>query len=166
MDAREFFERRVMKNFCMSRATFDATFATVPTDPLHRQHAAATQEWCVLYRQPFLDYATVEKPSDENLSARSAIGTLHFETCRLCELFAAGGTTQPLVEVERLNKPKLSDGLAVHPDQVPEFMAEDKKRGVPIEYHRDGRAVINSRAQQKAYLTAYGFHNRDGGYGD
>jgi len=60
----------------------------------------------------------------------------------------------------------LSDGLAVHPDQVQEAEESAKKRGVPTEFQRDGRPVMRSRAHQKAYLKAYGFHNRDGGFGD
>jgi hypothetical protein len=37
---------------------------------------------------------------------------------------------------------------------------------VPTEFLPDGRPIMRSRAHQKAYLKAYGFKNRDGGYGD
>lgn len=63
-------------------------------------------------------------------------------------------------------KPKASDALAVHPDQVAEAVESAKRKGVPTEFLPDGRPVIRSRAHQKAYLKAYGFHNKDGGYGD
>ncbi len=62
--------------------------------------------------------------------------------------------------------PHKSDGLAVHPRQVAEATESAKRRGVPTEFLPDGRPVMRSRAHQKAYLKAYGFHNRDGGYGD
>jgi hypothetical protein len=60
----------------------------------------------------------------------------------------------------------LSEGLAVHPRQVQEATQDAQYRGVPTEFRPDGRPVMRSRAHQKAYLRAYGFHNRDGGYGD
>lgn len=62
--------------------------------------------------------------------------------------------------------PKLSDALAVHPRQVKEAIESSVKKGVPTDFAADGRPVIRSRAHQKAYLKAYGFHNKDGGYGD
>jgi sugar/nucleoside kinase (ribokinase family) len=62
--------------------------------------------------------------------------------------------------------PHKSDGLAVHPDQVQEATESAKRKGVPTEFLPDGRPVMRSRAHQKQYLRAYGFYNRDGGYGD
>lgn len=62
--------------------------------------------------------------------------------------------------------PHLSEGLSVHPDQVQEAIEDAKRKGVPTEFRPDGRPVMRSRAHQKAYLKAYGFHNRDGGFGD
>lgn len=62
--------------------------------------------------------------------------------------------------------PNVSDGLAVHPRQVEEARESARRKGVPTEFLPDGRPVMRSRAHQKAYLKAYGFHNRDGGYGD
>ena len=61
---------------------------------------------------------------------------------------------------------KASDALAVHPRQVEAARADAKKKGVPTEFLPDGRPIIRSRAHQKAYLKAYNFFNRDGGYGD
>lgn len=62
--------------------------------------------------------------------------------------------------------PHVSEGLSVHPRQVAEATESAKRRGVPTEFLPDGRPVMRSRAHQKAYLKAYNFHNRDGGYGD
>lgn len=61
---------------------------------------------------------------------------------------------------------KLSDALGVHPDQVPEAMEHARRHGVPTDFAEDGRAVIRSRAHQKALCKVLGFHNKDGGYGD
>ncbi len=93
-------------------------------------------------------------------------GTIHFATCRLCELFEAGELTQPPVEKERLNNPKASDAMAVHPRQVPEAIESAKKKGVPTEFLKDGRPLFTSRRHQAAYIRAYGFFNKDACYGD
>lgn len=92
-------------------------------------------------------------------------GTIHGETCLLCELFEEGPAFAD-VEACRSSNPKLSDALAVHPSQVAEAVADAKKKGVPTRFEADGRPIITSRAHQKQYLKAYGFHNRDGGFGD
>jgi len=60
----------------------------------------------------------------------------------------------------------VSDALACHPKDVESYRQDAKRRGVPTEFQRDGRPVMTSRAHQKAYLKAYGYHNNDGGYGD
>ena len=87
------------------------------------------------------------------------------ENCNLCDLFSEG-VAFSAVEACRSSNPKLSDALAVHPTQVAEAVADAKHKGVPTRFEADGRPVITSRAHQKAYLRAYGFTNRDGGYGD
>lgn len=87
------------------------------------------------------------------------------QECKLCELFEQGAAFDG-VEACRSSNPKLSDALAVHPTQVAEAVADAKKKGVPTSFEADGRPIITSRAHQKAYLKAYGFHNRDGGFGD
>lgn len=65
-----------------------------------------------------------------------------------------------------LSKPHPSDALSVHPRQVAEAVADAKAKGVPTEFLPDGRPLMRSRAHQKEYIKAYGFHNNDGGYGD
>ncbi len=62
--------------------------------------------------------------------------------------------------------PKFSDSMAVHPTQIAEAMEADRKHGVPVEYDHHGRPKYSSRRQQAAHIRAYGFFNRDGGYGD
>lgn len=63
-------------------------------------------------------------------------------------------------------KPKASDALAVHASQVEEAREDARKKGVPTDFLPDGRPVFTSRAHQKKYCRAYGFFNKDGGYGD
>jgi hypothetical protein len=62
--------------------------------------------------------------------------------------------------------PLLSEGAAVHPTQVQEAQDSAARKGVPTEFTKDGRAVFRNRQHRKEYLRAYGFHDRDGGYGD
>lgn len=63
-------------------------------------------------------------------------------------------------------KPIISDALAVHPKQVEEAIADAKAKGVPTDFQPDGRPILTSRSHRKAYNKAYGFHDRQGGYGD
>lgn len=64
------------------------------------------------------------------------------------------------------SRPIVSDALAVHPRQVQEAMASAAAKGVPTEFLPDGRPILRDRAHRKAYLKAYNFHDRNGGYGD
>lgn len=59
-----------------------------------------------------------------------------------------------------------SDALAVHPDQIPEALADAQRRDVKIAFEGDGTAVWKSRRDRKNYCEAYGYHDKDGGYGD
>lgn len=63
-------------------------------------------------------------------------------------------------------KPIHSDALAVHPSQVDEAVESAKKKGVPTEFLPDGRPILRTRQHRRAYLRAYGYHDRSGGYGD
>lgn len=65
-----------------------------------------------------------------------------------------------------LIRPHPSDALAVHPAQVAEATLNAKIKGVPTEFLPDGRPLMRSRAHQKEYIRAYGFFNKDGGFGD
>jgi hypothetical protein len=62
--------------------------------------------------------------------------------------------------------PIVSDALAVHPDQVEEATQDAIAKGVPTEFLPDGRPILTSRSHRRDYLRAYGFHDRNGGYGD
>lgn len=63
--------------------------------------------------------------------------------------------------VGQVGWPIVSDALAVHHDQVPEAIADAKKRGVPTEFRRDGRPILRDRSHRKAYLKAYEMHDRN-----
>lgn len=63
-------------------------------------------------------------------------------------------------------KPVISDALAVHPRQVKEAEQSAAAKGIPTQFLPDGRPILTSRQHRKKYLRAYGFHDRDGGYGD
>lgn len=62
--------------------------------------------------------------------------------------------------------PVLSDALGVLPRQIDEARQSAARRGVPTDFSPDGRAIFRSRGHRSAYCKAYGFHDRDGGYGD
>lgn len=62
--------------------------------------------------------------------------------------------------------PMLSDALSVHPKQVEQANARNKKHGVNVEYRPDGKAVVPDRAARKRVLRLEKFHDNNGGYGD
>lgn len=63
-------------------------------------------------------------------------------------------------------KPIHSDSLGVHPRQVAKAQADAAKKGVPTEFDKKGRPIFTSRQHRKQYCEAYGYFDRDAGYGD
>jgi len=63
-------------------------------------------------------------------------------------------------------KPLISEGAAVHPDQVAEASKIARELGTDVEFQKNGNAVFPTRQGRKKYLRAYGIHDRDGGCGD
>jgi hypothetical protein len=59
------------------------------------------------------------------------------------------------------HKPVLSDALAVHPKQIPEAMARDKKHGLNIEYTPDGRPILTSQAQKRKMIRSLNYHENN-----
>lgn len=59
-----------------------------------------------------------------------------------------------------------SEAAGCHPDQVPEHIEFDRKRGVPTEYDSTGRPILTDRVHRKKYLKIHGLHDNDGGYSD
>lgn len=64
------------------------------------------------------------------------------------------------------NRPMHSDALAVHPKQRAEAISDAEKKGVPTDFDKEGRPIFPSRQHRNAYMRAYGYFDRDGGYGD
>lgn len=63
-------------------------------------------------------------------------------------------------------KPMESMALAVHPKQVEEANARNKRHGVGVEYRPDGMAMLTSREGRRKLNRLEGFHDNNGGYGD
>lgn len=63
-------------------------------------------------------------------------------------------------------KPIHSDSLGVHPRQVKKAQESAASKGVPTEFDKKGRPIFTSRLHRKRYCQAYGFFDRDAGYGD
>lgn len=62
--------------------------------------------------------------------------------------------------------PMKSDALAVHPEQIAEAMANDRKHGIATEYDpEDGRLILKDQAQKRDILKARQLHDNNGGYG-
>lgn len=57
--------------------------------------------------------------------------------------------------------PIKSVALAVTRKRIPEQMKRDAERGVPTEYTKNGRPILRDAAHRKAYLKAYGYHDRN-----
>lgn len=59
-----------------------------------------------------------------------------------------------------------SDALAVHPSQIKEAMARNKRHGLHVEYLPDGRPKLTDRGQRRDLMRLEQVHDRNGGYGD
>lgn len=62
---------------------------------------------------------------------------------------------------EKRGYPIESVALAVTRKRIPEQMKRDAERGVPTEYTKGGRPILRDAAHRKAYLKAYGYHDRN-----
>lgn len=57
--------------------------------------------------------------------------------------------------------PRYSEAAGVHPDQVKEAIAADKKLGVPAEYDSEGRVKFDSPSHEKRWCEAHGMYQRN-----
>ena len=56
---------------------------------------------------------------------------------------------------------------AVHPDQIPEAIAELKRKtGRTYRFDKTGKPFLPTRQARKDYCKARGMYDQDGGYGD
>lgn len=79
-----------------------------------------------------------------------------------CSLESVGTCGSSLVGFKAIH----SDALGVHPKQITEARESAIKKGVPTEFDKKGRPIFTSRLHRKRYCEAYGYFDRDGGYGD
>lgn len=86
-----------------------------------------------------------------------------FRPCRCADLAAPPAYC---VEACRQNKPNESLALKVPPQYAAEMAQDSRVKGVPTEFKPDGTPVFSSRGHKQRYCRAYGYVNRDGGYGD
>ncbi len=59
-----------------------------------------------------------------------------------------------------------SDALAVHPDQISDAEKDAAVKGVQTDFDKEGRPIFRSRQHRSKYLRAYGYYDKDAGYGD
>ncbi len=59
------------------------------------------------------------------------------------------------------HKPVISDALAVHPAQIEEARARDKKHGLNVEYLPDGRPILTSQDQKRKMIRSLGYHENN-----
>jgi hypothetical protein len=57
--------------------------------------------------------------------------------------------------------PIQSLALAVSSKQVKEAQEDSVKKGVPTQFTKSGRPILRDAAHRKAYLRAYGYHDRN-----
>lgn len=62
--------------------------------------------------------------------------------------------------------PMLSEAMAVHPRQVEEATARNRKHGVAVDYTSDGRAILADRGQRRDLMRLERCHDNHGCYGD
>lgn len=58
-------------------------------------------------------------------------------------------------------KPIVSESMGCHPDQRDGMIAECKRAGVPTEYTADGCPVLTSQAHKRAFMGAFGYHEKN-----
>ena len=66
---------------------------------------------------------------------------------------------QILTEHRGAKWPIKGEALACMPDQVPEVMAYERKRGVAIEYARNGQPIYHNQAEQNAHAKLHRLRN-------
>lgn len=64
-------------------------------------------------------------------------------------------------EVVKPGWPRLSDAMAVHPDQIAEASELSKKKGVPTHYDEWGRPRLTDARHERRYMKAFGFFHRN-----
>lgn len=58
--------------------------------------------------------------------------------------------------------PMESSALGVSPEEIPAAMADARKRGVNLNFGRDGRAILDNAAHRRKAMKAYGYIDKEG----
>lgn len=58
--------------------------------------------------------------------------------------------------------PMKSDALGVTPEEVPEAMRDARRRGVNLNFDREGRAILENAAHRRQAMKAYGYIDKGG----
>jgi chloramphenicol 3-O-phosphotransferase len=80
--------------------------------------------------------------------------------------FPAKELGEPMAHAPSIWQDHTSDALAVHPDQVAEATARNRRHGISVTYDENGTAHIPDRAERKKLLRLEGMHDNGGGFGD
>ena len=62
--------------------------------------------------------------------------------------------------------PIISDAMAVHPKQIKQAIARNKRMGSNVVYNEQGQAILTDRGARRDLMRIEGFHDNQGGYGD
>ncbi len=87
--------------------------------------------------------------------------------CHVCGRMMSRDLRAELGSVETEWSPDMqihSNAMGVHPDQISEAMAHDRRLGCPVEYDRAGRPVFTSKSQRRRYIRAHGVVDQAGYY--
>ena len=68
---------------------------------------------------------------------------------------------KPITKQCKRGYPIKSNVFATTSKGVKKAMAEAAKRGVPTEFTPDGTCVLRDAAHRKAYMKAFGYHDRN-----
>lgn len=62
-------------------------------------------------------------------------------------------------------KPWMSDSMAIHPSQIEQAKARNKRHGLNIEYAKDGRPICTDSGQRRKLMKIEGVRQKNSYYG-
>lgn len=74
--------------------------------------------------------------------------------------------SKPLCKRTKRAWPIHSEALAVNPEDRAAAEEDARKKGVPTSFDSEGRPILTGRAHRREFFRAYGWYDRDAGYGD
>lgn len=112
-----------------------------------------------LYRDKKGNIVEISMPFAEMMKREKPDGTLRHKGKTLRRDIVSEHSTKGLPASK--GWPMECDALAVHPSQVKDQMAHDRKMGVNVGYSPEGSVIFENKAQKDKYLKAHGFHDRN-----